>query len=689
MIKIKHINKYNKNKLKNYNGDQVGIIYKYNFENENNSLFGNNSVFSYDDSLIYNNIIDSNKFINENNKIEMYGGAPKKTGKKNDNACLPSKKIFSIKEIGTELLYNIVDNYPFIFRNNNIDDTKLLEIVYQLIKKKEYNLTNGEVEMIIRFLRENILTSIKNKIIQKHSLFETIRNELYMNSINTLITSENFINYKNKIMISKVISCEWEDLTSLANFENSFSFKENIIHPLFIILYGLKFPGIEDLSILQDYSSLVTDLKKDDFDGNNLFLLFLRISDLNYLPTNNSKFMSAVNNENLRINISMLLKEIAFSIRTGNFENKLSDTLLNYLSDIQHPNTKFKEENLIQSILSVFSFKPTLISKSQTFNNPLFKQINPFDNNIYSIPEAVYNIEYPINDFYSFNQEEIPVFSNINLKNIIYDPVTKKVIFSYNNNTPIDKNNIQENLLNNLYKCVNTTKQEVNFNDISSTILSTSLNLEEMYKESSPVNVLLTNGLFIISIPRETIRYINNPRQNLFYITNRKQSINISPILVEQNININKINYFLAGGLCYDILENTNSCHNFGLNYVKNETKIGTYSIIKLSNNKWIEYNPNIFLTNSRIFKFIEKALRNNFEYKNPSYSQNDEPVPYEIWVENNKENIIKKILNHQVSLIDMYISEEEAIEKLSMYANLIFYKEPYLQYKTRNEMKY
>lgn len=688
MIKIKHINKYNKNKLENYNGEEIGLMYNFDNGNDNKT----SSIFSYDNSDIFNSILESNLNVDENLKNELIGGAPRKQIKKDTKeheSLSKSNKLIHIKNIQKELLNDIIDNFGYIFRNNNIDDNKLLEIVHRLVKNKNYNLSNLDMEMILRFLRENLLVSVKNKIIYKHPLFETVKTDIYTNSLKSLIEGNNFINYKNKIIISKAISYEWDDLTSLVGFSNRFSFKDNIIHPLFFILYGLKFPGIEDLSIIEDYSTMVHELKNDDFDGNNLFLLILRIADPNYLQTNDPKFMSAVANENLRINISILLKEIAFSIRTGIFENKSSDLLMSCLSNIKNVNNaKFEEEKIIQNLLSVFSFKPTLIIKPK--NNFMMNQQNPLmkmQESLYSVPEAVYNIEYPINDFQLFNENTTPVFSNTNLQNIVYDPVSKKVIFSYYN-AEQDCKNVQEEFLKNVYNYVVPNQHEVNLNDITSTILTRGLTLDESFKTQEPVKVLLSNGIFIMSIPRETIRYSNNPTNNLFYVTKRKETINISPVLIEQNITINKVNYNLAGGLCYDILETSNTCPNFNMNFINQANKMGVFAIIKLSNGKWLEYNPNIFLTNSRLVSFINKALKNNYNNDKP-IDEYGTSINYDTWLADNENEIFKNIIKNKISLIDMYISEQEALEKLSMYGNLIFYKEPYDYFRARCEEKY
>lgn len=191
-----------------------------------------------------------------------------------------------------------------------------------------------------------------------------------------------------------------------------------------------------------------------------------------------------------------------------------------------------------------------------------------------------------------------------------------------------------------------------------------------------------------MSIPRETIRYSNNPTNNLFYVTKRKETINISPVLIEQNITINKVNYNLAGGLCYDILETSNTCPNFNMNFINQANKMGVFAIIKLSNGKWLEYNPNIFLTNSRLVSFINKALKNNYNNDKP-IDEYGTSINYDTWLADNENEIFKNIIKNKISLIDMYISEQEALEKLSMYGNLIFYKEPYDYFRARCEEKY
>jgi len=114
----------------------------------------------------------------------------------------------------------------------------------------------------------------------------------------------------------------------------------NPIHPLFVILFGCKFPGFEDVAINQDYVGLMKNLKDGYYNVENSMLLILRTADPNPLRTTNPDYKNIQDNEIMRIHITILLRELSISIRRGCFENPLSDKLLNILNDIKMPNTR-------------------------------------------------------------------------------------------------------------------------------------------------------------------------------------------------------------------------------------------------------------------------------------------------------------------------------------------------------------
>lgn len=626
------------------------------------------------------NLSSIHNILTENNTTT--GGAISNKKKHKQASSIKLKHdIFDMKEMGETILEEIITLYPFIYQNNNIDDNKLIETIYRMLKEKSITITQLEFDLLLRYIRENIFPSLKTKIIRKHPLLDIIKNEDYMSKIYLIPHEQANYNHSQMVAITRAMSAEWNGLQDLMQYKDRrFYLKTDAIDPLFVLLYANKLPGFEDLTILQDYPTLIEEVKHNNFNKDNLSLLFLRISDPNLLHTINSKHLDGINNENLRISISILLRELAYSIRSGTFESKSSSLLLNILKEFKMPTAKFDEENMLQAILSVFSYKPTLITSSRINN---FMGLTMEENKIeYAVPKAVYNIEYPLLDFNTFTvgqEQERPIFSDTNFNFLGFDPISKKVIFTYNTLVPGNQIPSQEDLLLNMYKFLNTRRQEVEFNDIASTLIMRPGHLNTLYKNINPVSVLLSNGMFIVTVPRHQRRIYTN---NCFIQTSDRMAINLSPILFEENITINKISYSLTGALCYDMLEGINSEFR-SLYYVDSQYKIGTYSIIKCGN-FWIEYNPNNVLLKSRYMTRIEKALRNNYEaYNRQQFDEN----AYQEWKKSDEAiKITKDILKDKVSIIDMKISDQEAMNKISTNACILIYSESYDLYRLRLE---
>lgn len=698
-------------------GQQVGLDISHNQRNKDSHICPFN--FNCVQSSVYDVLAECN--YNKQNTLAFenvfQGGAPvikKKIIKKierkersphiNYRSQPTNRNMIEITKIGTILLNDIIDHYPYVYQSDNINDVKLIEIIHQILKEKSIIINSLEFDLIVRYLRDNIFNVIKSKVFTKHPLLESIKNYDYLTPkirFNVCDNGINNFNYKQKIAITKAMSYEWNNLSDLFVYSNRrVTFKCNLIHPLFMILYSVKFPGFEDLSILQDYSTVVEELKNNDFNKENLMLLFLRASDPNLLPSKNINHMSTNNNEMLRINISMLLRELSFSIRSGNFETKVSDMLVTLLQEIKIPNTKFEEENMLHAILATFSFKPTLISKPTI--NPLitsFQNSGSYMNmnmnmNKYNIPKSVYTIEYPLLDFYSFVQNETPTFTESNFNYMGYDSTTKKIIFVYNsmgNNNPYGRQaQTPEDMITSLYNYAHLQKVETGINDILPTLITRSGQLDAIYKNMTPVNILLSNGMFVLSIPREQNRYNTCSQQNLFFKQSIKPTINLSPVLFEQRVVLNRITYHLMAALCYDILDH-NDGYNPILSFVDASNKIGTYAIIKVDENKWIEYNSNDLIITSRMHTRIERALRNGYTHYNIDNIVNNggvyDPAAFELF-KNSQEgkNIIKDIIDNKITLNDMIIEETRAMEKISTHGCLLFYSENYDEYRSRVE---
>jgi hypothetical protein len=125
---------------------------------------------------------------------------------------------------------------------------------------------------------------------------------------------------------------------------------------------------------------MVEDLKNGIITKENL-----RKTDSNMLSIFDPRYNNYIQNEEIRINLSIALKELAYSIRTGTFENKLSSYVNEKLNLFKMPGNKFEEDNKIQAILETKSFKPTLISHNNNNLNIFNNTINPIINPMYPV----------------------------------------------------------------------------------------------------------------------------------------------------------------------------------------------------------------------------------------------------------------------------------------------------------------
>ncbi|CAI6345169.1 unnamed protein product [Macrosiphum euphorbiae] len=286
--------------------------------------------------------------------------------------------------------------------------------------------------------------------------------------------------------------------------------------------------------------------------------------------------------------------------------------------------------------------------------------------------------EFPIVDFYSLAQNETPVFSELNFNYMGYDPTCRKVIFTYNNKINDVDANMPE-LLTNFYNYINTQKLETKYNDVMSTLITRSGHIDNLYKNITPVNILLSNGIFILTIPREQNRFYTCPSQNIFFKPPVKPTINMSPIMFQEHIVVNRISYYLVAALCYDDID-SDAFNQSNVYFVDADHKIGTYAFIKISDGNWVEYNTNDVILTHRTNNRLERALINYHGRLNTD-------VEFNTWKNSNDaKNIKKEILNNKISLLDMKIENNTALNKISIDSCLLFYSENYDEYKARIE---
>jgi len=253
----------------------------------------------------------------------------------------------------------------------------------------------------------------------------------------------------------------------------------------------------------------------------------------------------------------------------------------------------------------------------------------------------------------------------------------------------------QNDFFINILNTISKKKTEVNYNDVLSTIINRNGNLN--YKNITPVKVILSNGMFILSVPRLDNTFSNCYNSNSFFRSRSfNKKLNLSPIIFEESITMNNINYDLIGALCYDVLDNSLYAGFQNSYFYDPNNKIGTYALIK-SGEDWIKYNPNMFITlkrengtiNSLLNKYYqeyETQMRNN----NRNIVNPDERVDiqtFEVW-KNSKEGeeVTNRIKKRKFTYNDIKIESADALSEISTNGCLLFYTEPYNSYRSRCE---
>jgi len=663
-----------------------------------------NQLYSHLDYTRYNEYKPSRTLASKDFN-RLVGGAPNNKKKpmkersEKDNILVKTSDSemspVSIKELGTLVLDEIMRKYPFIVNHNNFDGQVIISTVKDILSKKQKSVTTSQFEHLMNYIQSNFVSSLKTQIIQTHPLFSILGKQQQRESLLALVKrhqNEDVKYSQTNVALSKAISLDWNDITDMEIYTNrvEFDFKDGhseLIDPIFWLLFATKFPGFEDLCILQDYMKLLESASRNELDKDNNMLFILRSADSSMLPVTNPVYRSPLTNEALRLSISLYLRELSILIRNGTFKSKLSGHLLDLLKEIKIPNKKSTEENLISAILSVFSFKPTLIAKTK--GSVLRSKDSVFDPAQYygmKLDEkifAVHTIEYPLLDFYSVLRNEIPVFSTSNFQAIVYNTTSNKATFIRRDpDDSVDK----EKMVTNLVNLVLNKNTEINTADVASTLIQQN-GIEAMSKNQFPTTVLLTNGMYIVSVPREDTTYSSEFRQPSFYSNNNrfKATLNLSPVIYDEETELKKT-YYLAGAICYDVIDNETYSNSYNTNnpvyHVDIEQKIGRYAILK-SGNRWFEYNPYAFITNARIkerLDIIEENYYKRYLADNPNDDISKEDfIKSAGWVKQKNE-----ILQKKMNITDMEIPEERAKSKISTSACLLFYKEDYSVYRSR-----
>lgn len=579
-----------------------------------------------------------------------------KAGASKKKEIVKSKDIISpvdIKTIGDNILKVLHDEY--VSMGKTVTDSLIIGLINKHLMIQSVTFSQGELDMLTQYIRNNLSGLFKNNILVSHPLFKLVSDKKKILEYTSNVTYST--DYDQLVALTRYMSSNWTGIKQLQLITKNLNFgQDHMIHPLFVILFGLKMPGFEDLAISQDYLGMLKDLAADRFNKDNMMLLWLRTADPDLLPTKDIEHLENLNNENLRVKITTMLRELAYKIRTGHFNSEISTKLVELLSHIAMPDTTFEEENLLHAIFATYSFKPTLLARSQTNIQPFPALTSTAD----FVPNAVYTIQYPISDFL-LAQGSRPFLSELNFKDVGYDPLRKKVIFLYSDQSQLSQDQL---LIANLLKNLGNQVAETSIYDALPTLVTRAGILPDVYENVKRTKILLTNGLFCISVPRYEKRLFGGPDFSFFRNSNLTEGYNLTPITISPRLSVHGKDYELCGALCYDMIEHTDLP-----DFVPKYLKIGTFALLKIDNDTWWEYNPQLYLLPERINGKINKLTAGE-------HMSREE-----------KEKIKTRILKGDFEQSDMEIQHFEAVDKIQRYGCLLFYSENYDQYLSRIRM--
>lgn len=697
------LSKYDINNITGYNGPT------YNFKNDIMKLKSYDDYF--EDSLReYKNKLGGNK-----------GGLKKNVQKKimiKDKIQEVVPKETNIRAIGEMVITKIVEKFPDI-KILNLNNQQMT-LIKETLLEQNYNIDQETFLLLLRYVKENFQKRYQKQIITNHPLLKVIyeyKDDNVVQSYIDMILGNNFCESETYEKITKDVRClseDWnglEDLDMIEKRVNMFGSNKDEcpIDPLIYLLYSLKIPGFEDLSVIQDYPKMLRDTLANKITKDNFFLMALKMYDPSMLPSKDPAYMNSIMaNEQLRIHISILLKRLSQDVRWGYFKSEFSTSLNKLLSNIHMPNSRFKEENMLQAILAVFSFKPTLITEKNRslFENTFMNEQNKNNQDILftlgsamnsvSRPiiktgvvkvKSVYTLDFPLIDSYGLSIDTTPqVLVSENFQNLVYSPQSNSAIFVRNSITtdqPVNKETLLGNIMINLLSQKPTSVFSGAVNDVYP-IISINPSVTSSFDQQfnlEPSKILLTNGVFFLTINRKEKTLKNCHYQNSFYNSNLiKKTINLTPIVFDpdEEIDVSGIKYSIRGALCYDVDE---CCDNISMNYVVDADNLkGTYSIMRSENGKWYKYNPNRPRSMKQLQEKVNKILE---RYYNNRTGEDD--LSYDDWLAKPENNSMEKdLLQQKINIKDMEISADDAKSEIYTNACIIIYSENYADYKYR-----
>ncbi|APG58313.1 major core protein 4b [BeAn 58058 virus] len=571
-----------------------------------------------------------------------------------DNACPVQKK----EDVEYIPIDEVATTHDWHLRLRKDGDN-----IARYITENKCNITNFTIQDMLNIMKKlNIMRSNRAELFE---LLSHVKSSLSNSSISVKSThplvlihshahpkigeqirelDKVYSSYVHDVLLSttRFQSIHFTDMSS--SMDLCFKFRDSdttyFIHPIFVALFGIKLPALENIFVYGDSYSLIQqlyDFKKVRPD--NYMLLVNRLTEES--PIVFTGINDVISTEIQRANVHTMIRKLIMKLRSGIFFCKDEEAIDPLLMKIIHTNCSqvmTDEEQMLASILSIVGFKPTLVSLRKP------GMVN-YEMQLQSVPYIV------IDPMRVITTSNCPISLNSgNINSLTYDGNSGRVIFAPPN-------------------------IGYGYNNIDTSMYG----ISRPPPSNSPV---IVNGVLIIYVER---RQNKNTFGGECY-TGFRSVINDSPMDVSQEIVINGIMYRLKSAVCYKIGDQLFQCNN-----TRDEIFLkGHYSILFTEMGPWI-YDPlSIFNKSSRDARML-RALKN--QYRKVSNNQYDDTEFYE-WLKGDglhyAEHKQHMLMNNTAMFEDDILTIEEAMSLISRQCCMLIYAQdydPYISAKNITEL--
>ncbi|AAL69830.1 SPV091 putative virion core protein P4b [Swinepox virus] len=579
----------------------------------------------------------------------------KKMLKEKDDAC-PIKKMEQVEMVPIDEVASTNDWHLRLRKDG--------DAIARYLTDNKCNISNFTIQDMLNIMRKlNIMRSNRNELFEllSHVKSSLSNSTMSVKSTHPLVLIHSHAHprigeqlreldklyspTRHEILLSttRFQSIHFIDMSSSSDL--SFHYRDNdstyFIHPIFVALFGIKLPALENTFVYGDSYSLIQqlyDFKKVKPD--NYMLLINRLTEES--PIVFTGINDVISTEIQRANVHTMIRKLIMRLRMGIFYCKDDEAVDPYLMKIIHTNCSqvmTDEEQMIASILSIVGFKPTLVSV------PKQGIMNNYEMQLQSVPYIV------INPMKMITTSNCPISVNSgNIHSLTFDGNTGRVVFA-----PPNIGGYGYNITPHL--------------DTHFTTYSSGMTMQQNI--NSPV---IVNGVLMFYVERRQHR---NTFSGECY-TGYRSIINDSPIELSQEIVINGIMYRLKSAVCYKIGNTFFECDS-----LQNDIFLkGHYTILFTELGPWM-YDPlSIYNKTARDARLM-RALKNHYRKMT---NNTDESDFYE-WLKGEGASYAAMkqhmLMNHETMFEDDLLKIEEAMSLISRQCCMLIYAQDYEPYIT------